>query len=241
MLIRVYLFVCRRYRDEGLCAVAQRQSNNADPDFTDEEVLTVYLFGLLRKRDTIKDIHEYAEDHFSEWFPDLPSYAGYVQRLNRLSVVFAPLTKAALDETSSEEVIESLRIADSFPIMSFPVMMAKEKRSSQATVAPQVADKGYCSSKNTFYYGVKLLRGQTAYGGPAATVDAASAGSCRIDVRIEKRPDRASPGTSCPSGRSALRGQGIHGCLSSRAAPRGAEPRSSHAGEEIERAVPLGG
>ena len=34
--------------------------------------------------------------------------------------------------------------------------MAKEKRSFQATVAPQIADKGYCSSKDTFYHGVKL-------------------------------------------------------------------------------------
>jgi len=151
MLIRVYLFVCRHYRDGGLRAVVQRQSNNANPNFTDEEVLTIYLFGLLRKRDTIKDIHEYAEDHFSEWFPDLPSYAGYVQRLNRLSPVFAPLTEAAVSEIDSEEIVQTLRIAD-----SFPVMMAKEKRSSQATVAPQLADKGYCSSKNTFYYGVKL-------------------------------------------------------------------------------------
>lgn len=151
MLIRVYLFVCRHYRDGGLRAVAQRQSNNADPDFTDEEVLTIYLFGLLRKRDTITDIHEYIEDHCLEWFPDLPSYAGYVQRLNRLSAVFAPLTEAAVSEIDSEEIVQSLRIVD-----SFPVMMAKEKRSSQATVAPQLADKGYCSSKNTFYHGVKL-------------------------------------------------------------------------------------
>lgn len=150
-LIRVYLFVCRRW-SSGLCATCQRQSNNSNPDFTDEEVLTIYLFGLTRKRETIKDIHEYAEDHFSEWFPDLPSYGGYVQRLNRLSAAFAPLTEAAIAEVNSEEVIETLRIAD-----SFPVMMAKEKRSSQAKVAPQVADKGYCSSKDTFYHGVKYM------------------------------------------------------------------------------------
>jgi hypothetical protein len=149
-LIRVYLFVCRRW-SSGLCAVSQRQSNNSNPDFTDEEVLTIYLFGLIRKRETIKEIHEYAEDHFPEWFPDLPSYGGYVQRLNRLSAAFAPLTEAAIAEVNSEEVIETLRIAD-----SFPVMMAKEKRSSQAKVAPQIADKGYCSSKDTFYHGIKL-------------------------------------------------------------------------------------
>jgi hypothetical protein len=44
--------------------------------------------------------------------------------------------------------------------------MAKEKRSSQAQVASQVqvaseelANNGYCSSKNTFFYGLKLFYG----------------------------------------------------------------------------------
>jgi hypothetical protein len=35
-------------------------------NFADEEVFTVSLFGLIRERETIKEIHEYAEDHFSE-------------------------------------------------------------------------------------------------------------------------------------------------------------------------------
>ena len=50
-----------------------------------------------------------------------------------------------------EDVVETVRIADSMPIM-----MAKEKRSSQASVASEFANKGYCSSKGVFFYGVKL-------------------------------------------------------------------------------------
>ncbi|MCS4055913.1 hypothetical protein GGP75_001232 [Salinibacter ruber] len=69
---RIYLFICRQYRDR-LAAVAQRQSNNSDPDFTDEEVLTIYVFGPVEKRSTISEIHQYVEDHFSDWFPDLPT------------------------------------------------------------------------------------------------------------------------------------------------------------------------
>ena len=72
-LVRIYLFVCRHYRGR-LAATAGRQSNNDEPDFTDEEVLTIYLFGFAKKRETVSEIHEYAEDHFSDWFPDLPSY-----------------------------------------------------------------------------------------------------------------------------------------------------------------------
>ena len=149
-LVRIYLFVCRRYQHR-LRAAAQRQTGNSDPDFTDEEVLTIYLFGIIEKRRTISEIYDYATNHFPDWFPDLPSYGGYNQRLNRLSAVFAPLVEEALKEVSRKDVVETVRIADSMPIV-----MAKEKRSSQASVASEFANKGYCSSKGVFFYGVKL-------------------------------------------------------------------------------------
>lgn len=151
-LVRIYLFVCRHYRGR-LAATVQRQSNNDDPEFTDEEVLTIYLFGLFKNRETVSDIHEYAEDHFSGWFPDLPSYQSYNRRLNRLKAVFSPLVEKALGEIDCDGPEETaLRIADSMPIM-----MAKGQRASQATVATErTPDVGYCSSKDTFYYGVKL-------------------------------------------------------------------------------------
>jgi len=149
-LVWIYLFVCKRSR--RLRALAQRQSNNRNPAFTDEEVLTVYLFGLIKKRRTVSEIYDYVAEHFSEWFPELPSYQGYNRRLNRLSAVFAPLVGEALAEVDCEQTRkEAMRIADSMPIM-----MAKQKRSSRAKVAPQLADKGYCSSKDTHFYGVKM-------------------------------------------------------------------------------------
>ncbi len=151
-LVRIYLFICRRYRGR-LAAAAQRQSNNSDPDFTDEEVLTIYVFGLIKKRTTIGEIHEYVEDHFSDWFPDLPSYQSYNRRLNRLSAVFSPLAQEALSEVGCKKTSgEMVRIADSMPIM-----LAKGQRASQATVASdQLASVGYCSSKDAFFHGVKL-------------------------------------------------------------------------------------
>ena len=39
---------------------------------------------------------------------------------------------------------------------SFPVMLANSKRSGTAKVAPQLADKGHCASKNTYFHGVKV-------------------------------------------------------------------------------------
>ena len=151
-LVRIYLFVCRHYRGR-LAATVQRQSNNDQPEFTDEEVLTIYLFGLAKKRETISEIHEYVEDHFSDWFPDLPSYQSYNRRLNRLKAVFSPLVEKALQEVDCDGSGETvLRIADSMPIM-----MAKGQRASQGKVASERSpDVGYCSSKDTYYYGVKL-------------------------------------------------------------------------------------
>ena len=98
-LVRIYLFVCQHYQHR-LRAAAQRQTGNSDPDFTDEEVLTIYLFGIIEKRRTISEIYDYTRHHFPDWFPDLPSYGGYNQRLNRLSAVFAPLVGKALKEVS---------------------------------------------------------------------------------------------------------------------------------------------
>jgi hypothetical protein len=134
-----------------------RLSNNSEPTFTDEtftdeEVLTIYLFGIIKRRKTIKGIYDYTADHLSGWFPELPSYGGYNQRLNRLNAVFAPLVQKALSEIGGEELpVRSSRIVDSMPIM-----LASGKRSSNGKVATRLANEGYCSSKDTWFHGVKL-------------------------------------------------------------------------------------
>ena len=186
-LVRIYLFVCQHYQHR-LRAVAQRQSNNSDPDFTDEEVLAIYLFGIIEKRRTISEIYDYVANHFPGWFPDLPSYGGYNQRLNRLSAVFAPLVGEALKEISRKDVVEAVRIVDSMPIM-----MAKEKRSSQASVASEFANKGYCSSKGVFFYGVKLHVVGKRKRSAMPVLECAGP-----DAGQRKRPHRSAPGAADP-------------------------------------------
>ncbi len=93
-LMRVYCDVYEHYQPH-LWLYCERMSNNSTPDFTDEEVITIYLFGIQRKRKTVKEMYEYVRDHLAEWFPNLPSYGGgYVQRLNNLSSVFPSLLNA---------------------------------------------------------------------------------------------------------------------------------------------------
>jgi hypothetical protein len=126
-------------------------SNNSSPEFTDEEVMTIYLFGIMRKRHTIQEIYEYVQDHLHGWFPKLPSYGGYIQRLNKLSSVFVPLLNAIAPKWSGMSDGGLVFLLDSMPII-----LAQGNRRFQAKVAPEIADCGYCASKKLYYYGLKL-------------------------------------------------------------------------------------
>lgn len=149
-LIRLYLYICQHYQSH-LGLLAHRLSNNNKPQFTDEEVLTIYLFGIIKQHRTIQAIYTYITDHMASWFPALPGYGAYIQRLNRLHELFPRLVEQVLEEVAPDGVLDDVCLVDSMPIV-----MAHEKRSSQAKVAPELANKGYCASKRMYFYGVKV-------------------------------------------------------------------------------------
>jgi hypothetical protein len=126
-------------------------SNNSNPKFSDTEAITVYLWGIMNGHRKIKTAHEYARNHLSEWFPDLPVYATYIQRLNRLGSVFSHLLSRIQNDFPPLSGSEFIRLIDSMPIMT-----AKAQRSGSAKVAREIAAKGYNSTKKTYYYGLKL-------------------------------------------------------------------------------------
>lgn len=149
-LIQLYCDVCERYHND-LWQYCERFSNNAHPDFTDEEVITIYLFGILRKRFDVSQIYAYTRDHLRPWFQTLPSYGGYIQRLNKLSAVFPPLLNALAPTWDRGPKVNLALLLDSMPII-----LARGSRRFQAKVARGLADCGYCSSKKLAYYGLKL-------------------------------------------------------------------------------------
>ena len=153
-LVRTYLFVCRRYR-QRVRAAPERLSSNPDPDFTEEEVLTFYLFGIIEKCRTVREVHRLALRGVVSQLALLPKLQSPCRNfcVNRLSAVFAPLMNAALSGVGCEKTrSEAVRIADSMPIMSMPIMIASGKRSSQAKVTSgQLANKGYCSRKTLIF------------------------------------------------------------------------------------------
>ncbi len=83
-LITIYLYVCKHYQNH-LWVYSQRTSNYSDLRFSGEEVITLYLFGVIDKNRELKTIYGYADRHLRDWFPCLPSYTAYVQRLNKVA------------------------------------------------------------------------------------------------------------------------------------------------------------
>ncbi len=149
-IISLYLFVCKTF-DQRLSAMCERMTNHADLSFTDEEVITVFMFGIIKGSKRLKEIYRYTDDHLRTWFPKLPSYVAFIQRINKLHELFIPMIEIMQTQLPQFFTQESIRLLDSMPIM-----LAQRSRRFTAKVAREFADNGYCAVKQTNYYGVKL-------------------------------------------------------------------------------------
>jgi len=148
-LIKLFCAVCDHY-DNTLVVHAQRQSNNFCPKFTDVECITTSIWGIYNQKFEVKACYEFIRDYYSEWFPDLPSYQAYNNRICYLADALKELASlfiydAGLDTEHSDFVIDSL-----------PIIVAGSKRSGRATSAKELCNKGFCASKDMWCYGVKL-------------------------------------------------------------------------------------
>ena len=148
-LIELFLLVCDFYDNQP--GLKDQRLSNFKPRCADEELLTMYLFGHLQGFSQQRRIYDDVRHHWHEWFPQLPSYQAFNRRLNELVPAFEQLISTALETAVVRLSPSADRLMDSMPIM-----LAKGPRSSTARVAKEVADKGFCSSKNSYYYGVKL-------------------------------------------------------------------------------------
>src|SRR5438552_15735236 len=115
-LISLYLFVCNEYKTH-LWSYCERMTNHADLSFSDEEVITIFLYGVIDKRRELKEIYNDASRHMKHWFPKLPSYTAFVQRINRVSDVFIPLIEALQSKLPQNIFSEAHQLIDSMPIV----------------------------------------------------------------------------------------------------------------------------
>jgi hypothetical protein len=147
-LIKVYFFVCDAYENE-LKYFVQRFSNNNRPAFTDQEIMTAMIYCIgYEKRLTVKAVYDFTGTWLRSWFPPLPSYTAFVMRVNRLSEAFSRLFSLIVEQNSQANN------SDIYMVDSMPIITCSAKR--HAKVATEVKDKGYCSTKSLYYYGVKL-------------------------------------------------------------------------------------
>jgi hypothetical protein len=147
-LVRIYFFICDKF--EELKYYCERFSNNNQPELTDQEVMTIYLYVMHQQGHfKVKHIHRYASEHLMSWFPKLGSYQAFDNRLNRLTGAFSGLVELLLVDYRPEDCCLNQSLLDSMPIIT-----CSGKRTGK--VAREIADKGYCSTKSMFYYGMKM-------------------------------------------------------------------------------------
>jgi hypothetical protein len=149
-LIQIYLFVCHIY-DTSPETCFQRLSNNRKPEFTDQELITIWLFAHLNDKFQKKQMHKFISNYWHSWFPLLPAYQTFVLRLNQLEPTFQTLGRILLDHLSAAKTPHLDRLVD-----SLPVMLAAHGHSYRARVARERADVGYCATKKCRFHGVRL-------------------------------------------------------------------------------------
>lgn len=179
-LIELYCAICHDY-DTSIVRVAQRQSNNFCPKFTDIECMTTYIWGINNQKFEVKTCYEFIKDYYGDWFPNLPSYQAYSNRICYLADAFRELASISLcniglDTSHADFIIDSV-----------PIILANHKRSWRGKVASELCDKGYCASKELHYYGMKLhILAQCNYKAmPTPAVMTISKASCH-DLPIAK-------------------------------------------------------
>lgn len=150
LLIQLYLFVCQIY-DTSSNTCFQRLSNNNQPIFTDQELITIWLFAHLNEKFQKKQMHQFIKNYWAEWFPQLPAYQTFVFRLNQLELSFQTFGQILGSSLTSQTEPEIDTLTDSMPIM-----LAQQGHSYSAKVAREVADVGYCAAKKTRFHGVRL-------------------------------------------------------------------------------------
>lgn len=148
-LIKIYMYICDIYQS-SLKFYCQRFSNNATPIFTDQELLTVYLFCEPISDTSKSKRYIHSLKNICSHGYNLPSYQTFNYRLNLMSEAISELVKHLITFFKPEDCDSMTSLIDSMPIIT---CAGKNKTGKVAT---KIATKGYCSTKNMYYFGLKL-------------------------------------------------------------------------------------
>lgn len=147
-LVALYFLICE-FKSKSPEAFILRKNPLQQGELSDEEALTIYIFGLLEGRDSCKKIYEFIKVYWRDWFPNLGSYQAFNERINRLLPclfeLIGHLNKSVLNTAN-----------DIFLVDSLPAPISNGKRLHDAKVAKTTANIGFCAAKNMHYYGLKV-------------------------------------------------------------------------------------
>lgn len=149
-LIEMYLLACHVY-DTRSQTCFQRLSNNHRPEFTDQELIAIYLFGHAQGLFEKKAIYKLIDKYWRHYFPRLPAYQTFVARLNLLEQSFQTIGGYLNELLAQWRTPEIDHLID-----SVPVMLARGGHAYSARVARDLSDVGYCASKKMYFHGVRL-------------------------------------------------------------------------------------
>ena len=148
-LISLFCWADDGFTLRGWGALCARFSPNATPRCADSEILAAYLFARARGHHSIKAAWRFARDFLAEFFPRLPAYSAFVDRLHRLTPALLRALESASEVAARGPGAEAL-------VDSCPIVVAHARRARRARVAPELASRGYCASKGSWFYGLKL-------------------------------------------------------------------------------------
>jgi hypothetical protein len=150
-LIETYSMVCDFFDKNPQWNFIRLSNNNQPTQFTDQEAVTIYLFvGYYQKYSKIKEIHNFARHYLHDWFPNLTSYEKFNNRLNILNPIFYDISLDIISNNIPENTQFQTQMIDSLPIITC------KQRNRTAKVAREYVDKGFCSTKKMYYYGLKF-------------------------------------------------------------------------------------
>lgn len=147
-LVSLYVMISNAY-DEQIRASSQRLSNGGYKRFSDEEVMTIYLWSNCIGLTSIKQGYEYTKCHLGAYFPQLPGYAAFAHRVKQLGPALNAFV-IWLQSKHSPPEDERIWLVDSFPIV-----LAKNQHAYRAKVGAGFASKSYNATKKMHYYRVK--------------------------------------------------------------------------------------
>jgi hypothetical protein len=119
--------------------------------------MTIYLYCTTCefKLHDKKQVYNYADRHLRSWFPLLPNYEAFSGRLNNLSSCLKLLAECVCPLIYQQKPAFDAQILELIAD-SLPIMLAKSQRARTAKVAKEIANLGYCATKNMSYHGLKV-------------------------------------------------------------------------------------